>query len=99
MVPPSVEISGLQNHVESFHAKGAAELRRTEESENTNKSEKATDATDIKNSEKLASVFEEHLEDDETGKMMQRMVKQEIMIWKRMMMMMQRTMIRKTTAR
>jgi len=48
MVPPSVEISGLQNHVESFHAKGAAELRRTEESENTNKSEKATDATDIK---------------------------------------------------
>ena len=50
MVPPSVEVSGLQNHVERFHANGAAESKHMEEEEEEEStSEKATDT---KNSEK-----------------------------------------------
>ena len=34
MVPPSVGVSGLQNHVERFHVIGVVESKRTEELEN-----------------------------------------------------------------
>ena len=43
----SVEISGLQKHAESFHAKGVAAAKRTEEVENMLEEK----ATGTKNSE------------------------------------------------
>ena len=47
----SVEISGLQKHAESFHAKEAVVAKRTEEVENV----PAEKATDTKNSEQLVT--------------------------------------------